>query len=105
TVNERISAITDEGRKLDRVRLLASVPNFEEAFFGEEVSTDKPFSAIAHLKADSDAYGLIKQLLDALLDATKPVPLGAHEWSALNDLEASVTAFDQAERVVGEVAT
>lgn len=104
-VNESIFSITEERRKLGQVRLLASVPNFEEAFFGKEVSTDKPFSALAHLKKDDKAYGLIKQLLDALLDGAAPVPDGAVEWSALSDLDASVASFDQAALAVDEAAT
>lgn len=104
-VNESISNITKDRRGHGQVRLLSSVPNFEEAFFGEAVSTDKPFSALAHLKKDDKAYGLIKQLLDALLDAAKPVPAGALEWSALNDLEVAVTTFEQAASAVVEVAT
>ncbi|MEO8801803.1 MAG: AAA family ATPase [Rudaea sp.] len=105
TLNERISYITEDRRKQGSVRLLASVPNFEEAFFGEEVSTDKPFSALAHLKMDSNAYGLIKQLLDALLDAAKSVPAGALEWGELSELEVSVTAFEQTTSAPGETAT
>lgn len=100
-VNESINRITETRRKVGQVRLLASVPNFEEAFFGEQGSTDKPFSALAHLKTDDKAYSLIKQVLDALLDTAKPVPNGTVEWGALSDLEASVTTFDQAQPTVG----
>ena len=92
--NQKILNITEEGRNGGKVSLLASVPNFEEAFFGEEADGDKPYSALAHLKKDSNAFRIINELLDCLIDPTKPVPNGAKAWTSLADLKAAVEAFN-----------
>jgi putative ATP-dependent endonuclease of OLD family len=92
--NQRILNITDEGRNAGKVTLLACVPNFEEAFFGEEAHGEKPYSALARLRKDSNAFRRISGLLDCLIDPTKPVPNGAKAWASLDDLKAAVEAFD-----------
>ena len=94
TVNQNILDITREGRDAGNIRLLASVPNFEEAFFGEEVSLDKPFSALAHLKSDESTFLTIKSLLDALINSSKPIPGGAVAWTAIGELATRVADFD-----------
>lgn len=48
------------------MRHLASVPNFEEAYFNEEVKGENPNNALMTLSEDSDAFGRLKQLLKAL---------------------------------------
>lgn len=94
--NLKILDVTEEGRSKGKVRLLASVPNFEEAFFGEEANIDKPYSALAHLKKDSNFFQKIAELLDCLIDPTKSVPNGSKVWTALDDLKTAVEAFDAA---------
>ena len=94
--NQKILNVTEGGRNAGKVCLLASVPNFEEAFFGEEADGDKPYSALAHLKNDSNAFRIISELLDCLIDPSKPVPNGAKEWTSLDGLKAAVEAFDAA---------
>jgi putative ATP-dependent endonuclease of OLD family len=93
-VNQRILEVTAPGRTAKKVDLLASVPNFEEAFFGDVVGSDKPFSVFARLKADEIAFKTVAGLLDRLLDSSQPVPSGAIQWSALADLKAAVDQFD-----------
>ncbi len=96
TVNASILKVTSDARIAGKVRLLASIPNFEEAFFGEEADGDKPYSALARLKSDAHSYQTIAALLAALVDRAKPVPQGALEWSDLQQLQSAVTAFDSA---------
>ncbi len=92
--NQKILDVTGPGRKAGRVRLLASVPNFEEAFFGEGAGTDKPYAALARLKRDEAAFRRIAKLLDCLVNAEKPVPSGAKAWASLKELKTAVEAFD-----------
>ncbi len=92
--NQKILTVTEAGRTAGRVRLLASVPNFEEAFFDEEANADKPYSALARLKSDETAFSKIAELLDCLVEAAKPVPNGAKAWASLEELKTAVEAFD-----------
>jgi putative ATP-dependent endonuclease of OLD family len=92
--NLKILEETEVGRKEEKIRLLASVPNFEQAFFGEEAGRDKPYSALARLKDEDSAFKQIAALLDCLIDAEAPVPQGAKSWSSIEELEAAVLAFD-----------
>jgi len=71
-------------------RLLASVPNFEGAYLCEEVKTDKPYNVLCCLKADSSVVKTIIQLLDALIDFTKPVPSGAVQWTNIDELKREI---------------
>ncbi|MBY0113637.1 MAG: AAA family ATPase [Phycisphaerales bacterium] len=97
TENGKILAATEEGRKAGKVRLVASVPNLEEGFFGEASDGEKPYSALIKLRKSDAAFEAIASLLDALIDPAKPVPTGAIEWSDLNSLAAAVKAFDDAQ--------
>lgn len=92
---ERISSRVfgrQKARDQGRVRLLASVPNFEEAFFGEAADGDKPFSALVRLKKDELAYGRIGALLDARVDSQVVVPDGAIAWTSIEQLKMAVAA-------------
>lgn len=71
-------------------RLVASVPNFEAAYLGDEVKTDKPYNVLNSLKADSAILATVTALLDALLDFQKPVPEGAVEWASIDALMLAV---------------
>jgi putative ATP-dependent endonuclease of OLD family len=94
--NQKILTVTDDGRKAGRIRLLASIPNFEEAFFGEAADGDKPYSALARLKKDTSAFQGTAELLDCLIEPTKPIPDGAKAWTSLDELKVAVEAFDAA---------
>ncbi|HNT26541.1 MAG TPA: AAA family ATPase [bacterium] len=71
-------------------RMVASVPNFEGAYLGEEAKTDKPYNVLSSLKADSAILMTVSELLDALLDFDKPLPHGAVSWKNLDELKASL---------------
>lgn len=68
-------------------RLLASVPNFEAAYLGDEVKRDKPYNVLCNLKSDSAILKTISDLLDALIDFTKPFPEGAMQWTSVDLLK------------------
>jgi putative ATP-dependent endonuclease of OLD family len=81
---------TEMTKASSATRLVASVPNFEAAYFGDEVETDKPYNALSSLKADSAILVTVSELLDALLDFAKPLPLGALEWANIDALTRAV---------------
>jgi putative ATP-dependent endonuclease of the OLD family len=90
TENKKILAVTEEGRKSGKIRLLASVPNFESAYFGEEADGEKPYNALCTLKENPKALEHIKLLLDALIDTEKSVPTNALAWESIEQLSAEV---------------
>ncbi|ASM78032.1 ATP-dependent endonuclease of the OLD family-like protein [Vitreoscilla filiformis] len=77
-------------------RVVASAINFEEAYFGEVVSKDKPENCINHLKTDADCYNIIKQLLDAILEINgATLPDGAVRWQNIAELTSAVSSWNQ----------
>jgi len=88
TGNERI--IEEVAMASSPTRLLASVPNFETAYLGEEVQTDKPYNVLANLRSRPDVLVIISDLLDSLIDFAKPVPNGACQWTSIDLLKQKV---------------
>jgi putative ATP-dependent endonuclease of OLD family len=91
-VNLTILNVTQQAPDTKRVRLVASLPNFEEALFGEEAEDEKPYSALEKMKKDGVAFGKIKSLLEALVDPTKALPSGTIAWSKIDELQAALAA-------------
>ncbi|MDQ5987800.1 MAG: hypothetical protein CSYNP_03546 [Syntrophus sp. SKADARSKE-3] len=73
-------------------RIVASVPNFESAYLGKEVTTDKPYNVLCNIANSAAVMLVVTELLDALLDFTIPVPAGALEWADIDDLKTAVAA-------------
>lgn len=95
TENERILAAIGISPSPAQIRLIASVPNFEEAMFGSPAGKDKPYRAVESLKADQDLKARVRQLLVSLLDLTATPPQGAlASWATLGELEQAVAAAD-----------
>jgi putative ATP-dependent endonuclease of OLD family len=75
-----------------KVRLIASLVSFEPAYFGFNVSSEKPITAWTHLQNNNEAADRVAALLDALIDFKKPLPVGAFEWNDLATLQAQLPA-------------
>jgi len=88
TNNEKILAGVGKAYDKKRIRLVASLINFERAMFGEEVDEEKPYNAFETMKAGGAAYGRVKQLLVALLDFEKPLPNECLQWEDFTQFEA-----------------
>lgn len=73
-----------------KVRLVASLHNFEAAYFGTSLSKEKPYTAIQELKDDAEHFKTVHALLTALVDHAKPLPPGATEWSDIDELAKKV---------------
>lgn len=72
-------------------RLLASLPNFEEAYFGDEIKTEKPYNALRTITNDNNKFEKIEKLLKALIDHNSELPENCVEWTSIEDLEAKLT--------------
>lgn len=82
-------AASPEGTK---VRLLASLPNFEEAYFGEEIKLDKPYNALQTISTDAAKFAIVEQLLKSLINHEEVIPQNCSEWSTIEQLENDLLA-------------
>lgn len=81
TMNTNIKDAIADAMIAKRVRLVASVPHFEGAFFNEELTGDKPFHAWTKLRDDDGLCTKVRSLLYSLLDHLEPVPGECCEWA------------------------
>ncbi|MFE7083267.1 ATP-dependent endonuclease [Priestia megaterium] len=86
TTNQNILNAVYEHVDPSRVRLIASLKNFEYAFLTNEVSGEKPYNALLELSENPEIAENIKILLLALIDHSAPIPTGCLEWSSLEEL-------------------
>lgn len=68
-------------------RLLASLPNFEEAYFGEVANGEKPYNALKILETDTEKFETVETLLKALIDFATVPPINCTEWNSIEELE------------------
>ena len=87
TMNIEIFNVVKDQIDKRKVRLLASLPNFELAYFGKEVKNEKPVTAWEILKKNPDVRKKISDLLMALLDLNATPPDGAVVWTNLDQLK------------------
>lgn len=73
-------------------RLMASLPNFEEAYFGEEIKSEKPYNALKTISNSPDKFETIEKLLLALTDHNAPIPDNCAEWTNIEDLQQKLNA-------------
>ncbi|AMV19195.1 ATP-dependent nuclease [Planctomyces sp. SH-PL14] len=96
TNNRNILASVQEAVEAVRVRLLALIPHFEGAFFGEEFSEEKPVSAWLRMKESQELCDRVKRLLYALLDHHDAAPEECCEWKTEEELKARYEQFANA---------
>jgi putative ATP-dependent endonuclease of OLD family len=68
------------------VQLVACNTCFEIALFGTEVKEEKPYNALLRIRTEEVARNRVKELFDALLDVSKPVPQGCRRWKTIAEL-------------------
>lgn len=73
-------------------RLLASLPNFEEAYFGEEIKSEKPYNALKTISNNTHKHETIEKLLLALIDHNATIPDNCAEWTNIEDLQQKLDA-------------
>lgn len=75
-------------------RVVASIVNFEEAYFSEVVESDKPENCVSRLKSDPDSYSVVKQLLDGILEINNAeLPDGAIAWADVLQIDTAVNEW------------
>jgi putative ATP-dependent endonuclease of OLD family len=90
TTNQNILDAVNTKPAERKVRLLASIPKFEKAYFDEEVKDEKPYNALQTLEASPIMFGKVEKLLKALIDHEAAVPDNCFEWNSLEELESKV---------------
>ena len=90
TTNQLIRDAVDEKPEGVEVRLLASLPNFEGAYFGTDPTSEKPYAALKAVMDSKENFNKIKNLLDALIDFSKPIPDKCIEWTNLDNLKIEI---------------
>ncbi|MBF4280468.1 ATP-dependent endonuclease, partial [Vibrio anguillarum] len=86
--NNNLLEVVKQAPDFKKVRLVASVPNLEEAYFGQAVTSEKPYAALQIISDENgEEFSKLRRLLEALTDFTKPLPENAVEWSNITDLE------------------
>lgn len=74
------------------IRLLASLPNFEKAYFHEEIKRDKPYNALTTIRDNEDKKQIIEKLFDALIDHNAELPSNCTEWNDIDKLQEALVA-------------
>jgi len=90
--NPNILAAVNERPDGTKVRLLASLPNFEEAYFGEEIKENKPYNALETISTDESKFIIVEQLLKSLIDHSELIPDNCSEWFTIEQLEGELNA-------------
>lgn len=98
--NPNILAAVNAKTSDRKTRLLASLPNFEEAYFGESADGEKPYNALKKLESDEVIFGIVESLLKALIDYDSQVPINCAEWNTLEDLIEKLNASKVAREVL-----
>lgn len=88
--NKNILAAIQQKPATTTVRLLSSIPNFEGAYLGKEVSTEKPYNALVRIQGEPDKLLIIEQLLDSLISIENILPEGCYEWDNIDNLNQKV---------------
>lgn len=69
-----------------QARLLASLPNFEKAYFGEIIATEKPYNALRTIIEQPAKFAIVETLLHALINHYADIPDNCAEWTSIEDL-------------------
>ncbi len=73
-------------------RLLASLPNFEEAYFGDVADEEKPYNALKKLEENEGFFDTVETLLKALINFESAPPINCTEWNSIEELEERLQA-------------
>lgn len=75
-----------------QTRLLASLPNFEQAYFGEVIATEKPYNALRTITEQPVKFAIVETLLQALINHNAAIPDNCAEWTTIDDLREKLEA-------------
>jgi len=75
-----------------QTRLLASLPNFEQAYFGEVIATEKPYNALRTIIEQPAKFAVVEALLQALINHNAAIPDNCAEWTTIEELREKLEA-------------
>ncbi len=90
--NGKILEAVNGGDLSTRMRLAASIVDFEVAIFGKAKSREKPYSAVNRIRTDPEARQRVTDLLMYLIFERDVPPEGVLEWNSLDQLEKAVAS-------------
>lgn len=80
--------ILDESKKTTNIpTIVASIPNFEGAYFDKELKSEKPYTALIKLRDKGAFYDNVLKLFKFLVGQEKELPANAISWSEKKNLE------------------
>lgn len=79
--------LAEVAKSTRKTRLVASVPNFEGAYYNAELKNEKPYAALSKLRENPIIFEKVEKLLDGLLNFEKELPDMAIEWNNIQNLE------------------
>jgi putative ATP-dependent endonuclease of OLD family len=91
TMNMRIQEEIADRLTANTVTLIASIPNFEQAYMGQSVQTEKPVTTWKKIQSDEEFRAKVRKLLKALCRESDELPSGAFAWKAEPEL---LSAFE-----------
>jgi putative ATP-dependent endonuclease of the OLD family len=95
--NEQIGIAVAAAPYPERVRMAASIPDFESVIFGERATKDKPYNAVMRLREDTAVRTRVERLLDYLLFGGVEPPTGILPWKDIAALELAVLELKKLE--------
>jgi putative ATP-dependent endonuclease of OLD family len=90
--NSNILAAINSKPMITAARLLSSLPNFEEAYFGEIALEEKPYNALKTLEDNEEIFNTVETLLISLIDFAAPTPANCAEWATIEELQEKLTS-------------
>lgn len=98
-------AWTNNTKILDQMsehsRVVASIGNFEAAYFSEIIDSDKPENSMNNIKNNAEHYNVVKQLLDGILGFDDTVlPSGSIAWSSMDEIDQAVSTWRDSVTIV-----
>lgn len=95
--NEIIRDVCNSAPTSAKVRLAASVIDFEHAIFGQAATSEKPFNTVKRIRGDAKARQLVEEVMEYLLFEREKSPIATIiEWKETAEIEAAIAAFDTA---------
>jgi putative ATP-dependent endonuclease of OLD family len=83
---ENLRILEESEKSTAGVKLVASVVNFETAFFDEELSSEKPYTALSKLRTNKTFFDRVYTLLKYLVGDGDTLPDNAIHWGKEEDL-------------------
>ncbi|MGC1301785.1 MAG: AAA family ATPase [Caulobacteraceae bacterium] len=94
SANAQILSVCQAAPDNAKVRLVASVIDFEHAIFGVAASSDKPFLTVKRIRSDNEARAKVEAVLQYLLfESDQPPFESIIAWKSEEELDAAIAKF------------